>query len=762
MKKGNRPSVPPKHETVIEPPKREWRWRLAACVVLLLIVGIVYSNSFQSLFVLDNKFIIKFDPRIKDASVENLKLIWARDYWWPKAETGAYRPIVSMTYLLNWSVFGSGKHTTEAGQVVGFHWVNLFAHAVNAMLVFLLMLKLHRGKARNVSAFFTAALFAVHPIATESVTNIIGRADEFAAMMILGATLLYIRSTETVGLRRILWLSGVMVLFGAACLSKELSVAFLAVPLAFDGIYRWGSEQSDGRRVRIVLSDFARYIVLTLPLLGVLFIRSIVFRDSKPSYSLFLDNPISRLDWSEAASLSANLHNWVSARMTACNVALKAFWKLIFPVRLSSDYSYNEIRLFEWQLTDMENIKAIVGAVFIVGTLALAIWCYKRHKAVSFLICFYWITYGPTSNFLVTSTSIMAERFLYLPSIAFCALLVIGVERLATKAGSWPRLLPHGVLLAIVVLFGVRTYVRNLDWRSDVTLAESAVRNSPGSFRSYGTLAEAYHQSDPINKIDRIIEVAEKGIAILEPLPNIENGSSSYMAMGIYYALKGDSVAGRNPDGSLMITSAARSWFEKSARVLERSNEIVLATSERNEIRGAGSMDVYRYLAMVYERIGHNDKALEVYKYMRHLSPRDPDLYVQIGKAEFTLGMVEDALVSLIQCIALAPQRADVWQSIVDVYAQINREPMPAVQVTDGRTQLREDNPMVRRHLLLAYRGFIRIARSSGRTEMVRESRDVAVNHYRFDPALLADVLEGQVERPAPPAPVFHTYGRKL
>src|SRR5215471_8435479 len=153
-----------------------WASHLIRCAILMLIVYFVYSNSFQSGFVLDNQFIIKLDPRIKAATLENLKLIWGKDYWWPKTETGAYRPLVTTSYLLNWSVLGNGTQASESEQLARFHWVNLLAQGINAVLAYFLILNLSR---RRWVSFFAAALFAVHPIATEAVTNIIGRADEF-------------------------------------------------------------------------------------------------------------------------------------------------------------------------------------------------------------------------------------------------------------------------------------------------------------------------------------------------------------------------------------------------------------------------------------------------------------------------------------------------------------------------------------------------------------------------------------------------------
>jgi hypothetical protein len=331
----------------------------------MLIVYLVYSNSFQSGFVLDNQFIIKLDPRIKVASLENLKLIWGKDYWWPKTETGAYRPLVTTSYLLNWSVLGSGTQASEPEQVVSFHWVNLLAHGLNAILAYFLMLKLLR---RPWAAFFIAALFAVHPIATESVTNIIGRADEFEVMAFIGCTLLYIRSTESQGIRRLPWLLGLMVLFAAGCFSKESTIAFLAIPILYDGIYRWGSAPYRGRLARNILLDWFWYIPVALPFIALLIVRRVVFPKTVPP-RLFLDNPVTRFEWNGANSLldeCSQLDSEIHDRLQCRN---KGALKLAWPANLSTEYSYDQIKLLDGSCRMLRTSKQS-SMLFIAGT-----WC---------------------------------------------------------------------------------------------------------------------------------------------------------------------------------------------------------------------------------------------------------------------------------------------------------------------------------------------------------------------------------------------------
>jgi tetratricopeptide (TPR) repeat protein len=526
---------------------------------------------------------------------------------------------------------------------------------------------------------------------------------------------------------------------------------------------------------------------MTLPLTVMLLLRSFNYHQTPRPALLFLDNPIVRLDWNDAYTLAMNVEHWILARLTACKVAGIALWKLMWPAQLSSDYSYNQIEPFAGQFWSADGLKTILSVLLVAGSLALALRCFKRYKAVSFFILLFWIVYGPTSNFIATSSNILAERFLYLPLLAFSALLVLAAERVIRPIGlsleldihtfkgiqrNWLRFVPHALFLVILMLYSIRTYNRNFDWQSDVTLGESTMSVSPKSFRSYGKLAEAYYQTDPVYKIDRIIELGEAGIRIIDPLPNSENRSKSYLTLGIYYGLKGERAATRDASGFLIMNERTREWFEKSARILERGIEIDLAGNDANRARESrrgnaespdtGAPQLYLFLGKAYQRLDRNDKALEAYKYQRHLNPNDPVAYFSIASAQDALGQFEDAAVSLLQCVILDPQRLDAWQSLMAIDSQINHEPIPAIVETEGRFQIREDNMLVRKQLLYASAGLMKTAQSSNSPDMWRKAHDVAVNRYNFDSRQLDEVLRDIGATASPPVPIFHTYGKKL
>lgn len=192
---------------------------LTLVLALGLMVSLTYANTLRDTgFVFDNRYLILEDPHLHEATRANVSSIFQSDYWWPKAISGLYRPLTKLSYLFNYAVLH------EAGNSTGYHWCNFFVHWLNAALVYFMALVLLQ---KVWPAVFTAALFAVHPIATESVTNIIGRADLFATAAIVGGFLIYARSTTVGGSRKIPWLAAVMVVAAIGEFSKENGVLLL-------------------------------------------------------------------------------------------------------------------------------------------------------------------------------------------------------------------------------------------------------------------------------------------------------------------------------------------------------------------------------------------------------------------------------------------------------------------------------------------------------------------------------------------------------
>src|SRR5271163_4252307 len=131
------------------------RQYFVAAVALLLLTLLAFSNSFSTGFALDNQMLLLGDTRVQTASASNVALIVRHTYWWPNGESGLYRPLTTLSYLLNYAILGNGNRSA------GYHWINFLLHAANVVLLFALILRLLGTRVHALrTAFFIAMLWA--------------------------------------------------------------------------------------------------------------------------------------------------------------------------------------------------------------------------------------------------------------------------------------------------------------------------------------------------------------------------------------------------------------------------------------------------------------------------------------------------------------------------------------------------------------------------------------------------------------------------
>ena len=721
---------------------------LVVVLALGIIVLLTFANTLRNTeFALDNKFIIAEDPRLREADSANLRLIFSEDYWWPKAVSGLYRPLTTLSYMFNYAILGN------ADRAAGYHWINFLLHWLNAILVYFMVLvlmekrwpaplaPLRAGRGAG-PALFTAALFATHPIVTESVTNIIGRADLFATAAILGGFLCYAKSTILDGWRKAPWLAALMLIATVGEFCKESAVAVLGVMALYDFTYRM--QRKHPHWFANLIANFWQfttkgYVVLIPPFAALWYVRSAVFEKLRPPELPFVDNPLMGWDF------------W-TARMTAIKVIGKYFWLLLWPQTLSCDYSYNQIPMVNGHFSAWEDLKALIALASVITVILVAIRNYHRNKALFFFILLFLGTFLPTSNLIVIIGSIMAERFMYLPSIGFAGCVVIVLyavcqrilsQRTVTRA-HWP--LPQAVacsaLSLIVLAYGARTYHRNTDWESEVRLWTQAVRVCPNSFKTHKSLAYALYERgqkkspSDYTEIDRIIEEAEKTRAIIEekPLPPLDRASIVYLHLGAYYRIKGDTLAQHTSD-------SARLWYEKSVEAL---NAAVLSDRAFNndnhkkelargrtpdQIPSVGNQEIYLNLGLAYMRLGQYQDALNAYFYMRRLAPAYPDAYLNIASAYLSMGRAEEAAIALIQALLLDGSRKEILQPLMEIYRQIDREGC-AVVMSQGQPLLNPNCALVRSHICSGCSGLVQVFTETKQFDLASQMRHNALQNY--------------------------------
>jgi tetratricopeptide (TPR) repeat protein len=442
-------------------------WRRHGCRLLALgsLVVVAYSNSFHAALVFDNASAIGEDPRIREATQQNIESILRGGYWYGNsgraATSGLYRPFTTFSYLVNYAVLGNGPRPT------GYHWVNLALHEVNVALVYALGVLIFGGIA---PALALAAIWGLHPLLTESVTNIVGRADLLAAFGVLAGLLCHVRGAAAVGRRRVTWLAGLAAAQAVGLFSKESAAVLPGIMLLYDLTWREGSTWR--RRA-------SGYAAAALPFAAFFYLRS-----GLQTHMLieFTENPL----------VSAGF--W-TARLTAVKVVGKFLWLFLWPARLSADYTYNAVPLFGWRASNWEDAKALMALAVCLGGALLAVLLAVRWrrtgKPLLFFLVFFFVALSPTSNLIMLIGSIMAERFLYLPSVGLAGCVVaaihaLGQRRLLNRPAA--ARIAWAALGLVCLAFTARTYARNFDWQDDRSLWASAVEVCPESARPHYNL----------------------------------------------------------------------------------------------------------------------------------------------------------------------------------------------------------------------------------------------------------------------------------
>lgn len=452
-----------------------WRWAgLAAATGVALFIGTL-SNP----FIRDDATLILRNPLVQQPG--RALEVFTTGYWAPfyllgEAHDLLYRPLTIFSFVLNHAAGGNAPE--------GYRAVNLFLHALTSVGVFWLGRRFGLGQAASGAA---AVLFAAHPIHTEVVNDMVGRADLMATVGVLGGMALLLggalpgmapipSSPGRGGAKAVpprapaetprVPVLGASTLFLLALMAKEVGAALLGWAVLWWAWCRWGREKGGapaGRPFAVALSGMggalAIYLAIRYAALGML-VRSV------PPEKLA--NPLA--------------HVGAGERMVgALGVLGRYFRLLVWPWPLSVDYSYAQV---------LPGGGATLGWVA-VGTVLLLLWGWSawRWRAESPWIAFGLVVflagYLPVSNLAVPIGTVMAERFLFVPSAGF---LIAAVPSAGALAARWRGAGP--VLLATAaVAFAGMTWLRNQDWSDGLLLWRRAAEVSPWSaqaLRNYG------------------------------------------------------------------------------------------------------------------------------------------------------------------------------------------------------------------------------------------------------------------------------------
>jgi Tfp pilus assembly protein PilF len=448
------------------PQPQRWPYVVGLLVALFAVLE-VYWPAMNGQFLLDDTYLPYMLPNYAAAPL----IGWIK----------GLRPLLMFSYWLNFQYADPSRAGMQ--DTFGYHFVNVVLHFLNGILVFFAMRKVLSWASvekwlSTILAVFSAGLFLLHPLQTESVSYVASRSETLSVFFVLATLVVFLyREGSALSIGRTV---AVLALFGAAVLSKEHTAMLPVLLLLTD--YYW----NPGFSVAGIRRNWRLYIPIAVA--GALAI-AFVFRV---------------LSAASTAGFGVKEFTWYQYLFTECRAVWDYLWMFLLPIGQNLDPDFPISR----SITDHGAIVAMLGLLAVT----VCAWIYRRRFPLASYGWFvFLILIAPTSSFVPIKDP-FAERRLYLP---FIGLLFITVEFLRRWKISRNTLI--AVLGVVLIAEAAATNQRNQLWASPIDMWSDTAAKSPHKLRPRFQLAMAYFQS---GHYPEAIEQFDKA-AQLEP-PNFD------------------------------------------------------------------------------------------------------------------------------------------------------------------------------------------------------------------------------------------------
>ena len=575
-------------------------------LILFLVIGLAYFNSFTGPLVFDDKPAISGNPTIRE---------WGTALVPPNTGSSVTgRPLVNLSFALNYAISGV--------EVWSYHALNLLIHAAAGLALFgvlrrTLRLESMPGRVRTAAdllALAAAGLWLAHPLQTESVTSIVQRTESLVGLCYLLTLYAFVRFL-TPGPATRIWAAASI----SACLlgmaAKEVMVTAPVIVLLYDRTFAAGTfREALRQRGRYYAALGASWL-----LLGWLLYSAGGSRG-------------------EAAGFGLGVTPWAYA-LTQCRALLLYLQLALWPHPLVFDYGTEVIRdpaAVWWQ------ILALGGLVG--GT----IYALCRHPRIGFLGAWFFVILSPSSSVVPLVSQTIAEHRMYLPLAAVVSLVVIaGFHRFGR-----PVLIGSFIVIPVCVLL---TAQRNQVYRSEEALWADTVAKMPDNARARTNLAEVY-----LNQ-RRADEALEQALAAVRLRPGHAEAQTN---LGIAYALLGrqpealnacgraaalrpDYARGRSNYGIVLAQSGR--WDEA---VAEFAAALALSTDTGEALAIRGN------LARALLRAGRLPEAITQLESVLAADPQSTEMRYHLAMALGMSGREAEAVTALETVLRLDPGHA--------------------------------------------------------------------------------------------------------
>ena len=427
---------------------------------LLLLVLLAFGSTLTSSFHFDDYSLFS-DPIVTSASG-----------WWEVFRLERTRPLTYLTFWLNYQLGGTAAW--------GYHAVNLVCHLMAVWLAWSVFNRLVERRA----AILATVVFAVHPVQTEPIAYVFGRATLLAALFCLLCWRAWNNGNR--------WRA--VAYFAAALLAKEEAIVFPVFLTGYEWVRRRAGPLSGRSEIEWsrIMPPLAAALGIGLLATARLFYAALVTKGAGIGFGLGEITPGTYF-------------------LTQGRAVWEYLWLIVWPAGLNFD---RDLRLStEWDAVTL-------GAWVAVAAVVIAsCWSLRKWSGA------FWLLGGlvllvPTSS-IIPLADLIAERRLYLPLLSLS--LAIGV--ILARA---PR---YTVPLVALLLSGF-SFQRSWVWHSEESLWRDTVAKSPAKVRPKIQLARALGAKEPPERPEQLRLLAEaRSLAPHDPDVATERGVV-YLEMG--------------------------------------------------------------------------------------------------------------------------------------------------------------------------------------------------------------------------------------
>ncbi len=504
---------------------------------------------------------------------------------------GGGRPLTLFTFALNYEF--------SQFRVRWYHLVNLIIHILNTLLIFFFTTELLKDKEinRNVP-LGVAAVFALHPVQTESVTYIVQRAEILGSFFYIIIMLILLKLDEVNKTKKFILLFISLVLFILGWASKEIVISIPAAYLLYVLFFRG-------------IKEFFGKLKKLSPILIVMVLFAIKF--------------LSRLNPASHAGFKLKDISVTDYLFTQFRVMFTYLRLFILPVNQNLDYDYPVFRTFF-------HPEVIISFMLLSIIIAIALFTLKlkgkyswHFRIVGFGVMWFFLLLVPTSS-IVPFLDIAVEHRLYLPVFGLSLSLFTFVDLVLKKMKKEKLFIV--IVLTISMLLSFLTYKRNMVWASSISLWQDTVKKSPNKARPHMNLGHAYQDS---GKLELALKEYNRALELLND-GNIDR-ADVISNIGTIYFLKGEI------DRAIKLYRDALKEYPANVGILNNlaicyiesgEPELALQYAELAVRLKPGFAPARNTLGEVYLQLNRCDEALQQFLEAKRFIPEDYRVYWNI------------------------------------------------------------------------------------------------------------------------------------